>query len=62
MSDRSEPTVVCAVCRRGWHHCHGVVIEHADGSLECSVACEGGPDMHDAVLSCEDVLRTCGCA
>ncbi|MQA78803.1 MAG: hypothetical protein GEV10_10060 [Streptosporangiales bacterium] len=61
MTPALSPT--CSWCVRGWDHCHGPLIRHDDGELECmvDVRCARTEDAHDIVVSCT-VVAGCGCA
>ncbi len=55
--------MTCVSCRTGLDHCHGTVLVHVDGGLECTE-----PDCVDAVLlrhtlviRCAEVEGECDC-
>jgi hypothetical protein len=51
----------CTECHEGLHHCHDVLVVHADGQVECDDAerCGGRRAAHGWVVSCAEV--GCGC-
>jgi hypothetical protein len=51
----------CPTCDDGLAHCHGTLVRHADGSVECldSPSCDGDPVVHDFVVTCAET--GCGC-
>jgi hypothetical protein len=52
----------CPECERQAEHCHGTLVRHADGHLECTdPACSVlGGDRHGLVVACAD-LSGCAC-
>lgn len=54
----------CVWCTGAWGHCHGVLIRHGAGDLECmaDVRCLCIEDAHDEIVECSAVVTTCGCA
>jgi hypothetical protein len=58
-----SPGRACRPCDAGEDHCHGVLIVHEDGCLECtSAGCvELSLVRHELVLCCPDPALTCGC-
>lgn len=54
----------CPACTDELRHCDGVLVRHADGTLECLAPadCADIPDAHDAVYPCDLVIFACGCA
>ena len=55
--------MTCVSCRTGLDHCHGTVLVHVDGGVECTE-----PDCVDAVLlrhtlviRCDQVEGGCDC-
>lgn len=54
----------CLACGRNWKHCHGTVILHADGELECTTddsRCVAAVEVHDLVVPCDQLMSGCGC-
>jgi hypothetical protein len=43
----------------GLDHCHGTVIEHPDGTFECTEGCEGGRAVHEELVTCGDLELGC---
>lgn len=45
-------------------HCHGTLVEHHDGSVDCTD--DGCADLamlrHELVISCAELAGGCGCA
>jgi ribosomal protein L24E len=61
VTGHGAPTV-CSMCGDELEHCHGFVIEHDDGTVECSVACEADGTVHVERVPCADLLAAvCGC-
>ena len=52
----------CTDCHDELEHCHGVLVRHGDGHLECveEAACTGGGPAHDWAVPCAEV--GCRCA
>jgi hypothetical protein len=52
----------CRRCSTDLVHCHGTLVQHAEGDLECSdPGCAGRVAVHDFVILCDDVqARCCG--
>ena len=50
-----------ACCAEGLAHCHGTLVLHADGTVECDddATCGGDELLHEVWLTCDE-LR-CGC-
>ncbi len=50
----------CTNCEDQLEHCHGVLVRHPDGRLECveDTACPGREPAHPWVVGCAEV----GCA
>jgi hypothetical protein len=50
--------MTCSDCDNGLHHCHDLLIRHADGTVECAGdgECLALIEVHTWVLSCGDVL------
>ena len=43
-------------------HCHGVLVVHVTGSLECDEhGCSGDLDVHVWQVGCDEVEGGCGC-
>lgn len=53
----------CATCEADEVHCHGTLIRHHDGSLECTsgAQCAAQPDEHLLDVSCDDGTLGCRC-
>ncbi|PRX95431.1 hypothetical protein [Allonocardiopsis opalescens] len=53
----------CLPCARGWEHCHGTLVEHADGTAECTTGPDCPPDaeLHGSAGPCAGLLPGCGC-
>jgi hypothetical protein len=51
----------CAVCTGGLDHCHGTLVVHVDGDLECTDPGCVDPDRvrHDMVVDCLGTLPGC---
>jgi hypothetical protein len=51
----------CSDCRSGVDHCHGTLVMHADGTVDCTdAACELGDLIrHAFVIDCAAVLGGC---
>ncbi|MBB3662367.1 MULTISPECIES: hypothetical protein [Prauserella salsuginis group] len=56
--------MTCSSCEAGIDHCHGTLVEHVSGFVECTdMACLSfGADRHSLVIDCEAVEGGCGCA
>lgn len=55
---------LCADCANELDHCHGTLIIHREGIIECT---EDGCVVldtvrHDLIIDCESVTGVCGCA
>jgi hypothetical protein len=61
MSTPSSRT--CPECEHAAEHCHGTLVRHADGTVECTdTACYvRESDRHDLVVACTEVHLTCSC-
>ncbi|MBO0839380.1 MAG: hypothetical protein J2O49_00945 [Sciscionella sp.] len=59
---RPATVTACADCAAGLEHCHGSLIEHATGALECTEpgCVEVDPARHALRLCCAE-LTDCGC-
>ncbi|WP_219414316.1 hypothetical protein [Pseudonocardia nigra] len=57
-------TTTCPECERTAEHCHGTLVRHENGTVECTeLSCRVLElDRHDLVVECTEVRRTCGCA
>ncbi len=52
----------CEACGDGLAHCHGTLVLHADGVLDCDEAvCGADPSLHEWWVSCIDLETQCGC-
>jgi hypothetical protein len=51
----------CVECRRGLDHCHGALVVHGDGGLECTAAdcADVDPARHRMVMDCWATLPGC---
>ena len=51
----------CTDCHDELEHCHGVLVRHGDGRLECveDATCGGGEPAHAWAVPCAEV--GCGC-
>ncbi len=50
----------CRRCETDLVHCHGTLVRHGDGEVECSnPRCAGRVAVHDFVIVCEDVQSGC---
>ncbi|AYF73070.1 hypothetical protein D7D52_03405 [Nocardia yunnanensis] len=54
----------CALCESALDHCHGTLIAHAAGTVECtdSDCFDTGRARHLFVADCGDVAGGCTCA
>jgi hypothetical protein len=52
----------CTDCHDELEHCHGVLVRHGDGDLECieDADCAGGAPTHGWALDCTEVGCACG--
>lgn len=57
----NEPQVTCGHCRDDLVHCHGVLVLHADGRVECDEVddCDEDVVTHIWEVACIDL--GCGC-
>jgi hypothetical protein len=57
----SMVTTACIECGDDQDHCHGTVLRHTDGSIECTdLTCVAlTADRHDLVLACVDTGCSC---
>jgi hypothetical protein len=55
--------MTCRSCGDGLIHCHGTLVRHADGTVECTdEGCPGADlDLHELRLSCEVAQPDCTC-
>ena len=52
----------CPECETAVAHCHGALIVHTTGELECTEAgCSGRFEVHAWEAPCADVLGGCPC-
>ncbi|PRX45468.1 hypothetical protein B0I33_109131 [Prauserella shujinwangii] len=53
----------CASCEARLDHCHGTLVQHADGGAECTDGGCTGPDpvRHALLLDCASVDGGCAC-
>ncbi|HSH59464.1 MAG TPA: hypothetical protein VK988_07450 [Acidimicrobiales bacterium] len=52
----------CPDCADGLAHCHGTLVLHADGVLDCSEAvCRADPGLHAWWVPCIELAPRCGC-
>ncbi|WP_088281917.1 hypothetical protein [Kineosporia sp. A_224] len=50
----------CRRCTTDLVHCHGTLVRHSGGDVECSdPGCEGRVAVHDFVIRCGDVESGC---
>ena len=50
----------CRRCTELLLHCHGTLVRHGDGTVECTEPeCGGDAAMHEFAVSCEEVQATC---
>ncbi len=50
----------CRRCETDLLHCHGTLVRHASGEVECSdPGCAGKAGVHDFVIGCDDVQSGC---
>ena len=50
----------CRRCATDLVHCHGTLVRHAEGDVECSdPGCAGRVAVHDFVIRCADVETGC---
>lgn len=54
----------CPDCAAGHEHCHGTLVVHPDGAVECvgSVSCDEVAERHPLVVECRELDPRCGCA
>lgn len=55
--------VRCPDCDVELDHCHDLLVQHADGSVEClgSVECHAEVGRHGWRMTCVEVIGDCGC-
>ncbi|MPY82781.1 MAG: hypothetical protein GEV00_05540 [Actinophytocola sp.] len=55
--------MACTGCVDELDHCHGVLVEHHDGEIECtdSGCAAFDPARHAFAQGCDDVLSGCDC-
>jgi hypothetical protein len=53
----------CLLCARGLEHCHGLLIEHANGTCECidDPLCPGARVLHEWIQHCSSLKPPCRC-
>jgi hypothetical protein len=58
---RKSPTGPAACCGGDLDHCHGTLVLHADGTVECEehATCDADEARHELWVTCDE-LR-CGC-
>jgi hypothetical protein len=50
----------CRRCETDLLHCHGTLVRHGEGEVECSdPRCAGRLAVHDFVIVCDDVQSGC---
>jgi hypothetical protein len=50
-------------CAHGLDHCHGTLIVHDNGDLECTDVCADLDEVrHDTHIACTEVVGGCTCA
>jgi hypothetical protein len=51
----------CTDCRRNLDHCHGTLVVHDDGTLECTddTCALREPSRHALIIDCETVAGGC---
>ncbi len=56
-------TMMCADCRNDLDHCHGTLVVHREGFLECTVfGCTGyDRGRHELVSDCQLIDSGCDC-
>ena len=53
----------CRSCIAELEHCHGTLVLHRDGSVECTdPECRHADDGHDSVVPCDEIAPPCSCA
>jgi hypothetical protein len=54
---------ICLDCERELDHCHGTLVVHLDGVVECTDAhcLEMHVALHELVLQCDQVGTPCTC-
>jgi hypothetical protein len=62
LRSKKAPTSSPACCTEDLAHCHGTLVLHADGTVECDdqATCAGDELQHELWVACHE-LR-CGCA
>jgi hypothetical protein len=52
----------CRPCAEALAHCHGTLVLHADGVLDCVEAvCGADPSLHAWWVPCIELAARCGC-
>jgi hypothetical protein len=49
----------CATCDLGLAHCHGLLVEHDDGTATCLDGCGGPRAVHDDAAPCGTIGYGC---
>jgi hypothetical protein len=54
----------CLGCALNLDHCHGTLVVHADGAVDCTEPDCDDVDKarHTLVIDCDDTMVDCGCA
>lgn len=52
-------TTTCAPCELELEHCHGLLVEHDDGTTTCLDGCGGLQAVHDDVAGCGAIGYGC---
>jgi hypothetical protein len=55
----ASATAICTTCDLGLEHCHGLLVEHDDGTATCLDGCGGPRAVHDDVAACGEVGPGC---
>lgn len=60
---RSPRAQRCSRCDDQTSHCHGLLIEHRDGTFECTgdEACDAVEERHEAIEPCTEHDPSCRC-
>lgn len=58
------PTIdTCPACSLELDHCHGLLVEHDDGTTTCLDGCGGPRAVHDELVGCAELgIGCCGLA
>lgn len=59
-----QERMTCASCRSGMDHCHGTLVLHSDGEVDCTDQGCVDTDIvrHTLVIECHSIEGGCGCA